>query len=32
MESAPAKAMGWDFPYVADIAWGTDWGNVKEAA
>ena len=30
MEAAPMEAIEWDFPYIADLSTGPDWGSMKE--
>jgi DNA polymerase-1 len=32
MRAAPMKALGWDFPYTADLSVGEDWGHMEELA
>jgi uracil-DNA glycosylase family 4 len=30
LEDAPMKAIGWDFPYLADLSIGPTWGELRE--
>lgn len=30
LENAPREALGWEFPYLAELSIGADWGNLKD--
>src|SRR5215472_2695871 len=30
LEIAPKEALGWDFPYLADLSYGENWGIMRE--
>jgi len=32
LERAPKEAIGWDFPYTADLSMGPNWGELSELA